>query len=150
MNTSRIVVPELPWQRTKTWFHGCMRGAYGYTDVGHFLFREGEHRPRRVRRIGDDHLEQPWRNGSYDGLDGTLAPRPSRRAEAPQGHAALHHKDGWTALAFWDRTGDRRGNSNSVFLFDAHLTFEQAVQLAEERWPELFARFDFEVVAYGG
>ena len=57
-----------------------------------------------------------------------------------QGHASLHHKDGWTALACQDRTVDHRGNSKSVFCFDAVLTVEEAVQLARHHFPKIVRR----------
>lgn len=43
-------------------------------------------------------------------------------------------------------TGDRRGGSHTAFLFDATLTFDEALAAARERWPRLFERFTFEVV----
>lgn len=80
-------------------------------------------------------------------VDGGLAPRIGR-AEAPQGRAALHHKGGWTALSFWDRSGDSRGNSSSTFLLEGTLTFAEALAEARERFPVLFKRFPFEVVEW--
>ncbi len=82
--------------------------------------------------------------------DGTLAPTlPAGlrdRREAPQGVAALHHKDGWTALSFWDRSGDHRGGSNTTFVVDETLDFDAMLSRAQADWPALFARFGFDVV----
>lgn len=50
-----------------------------------------------------------------------------------------------TALSFWDRTVDRRGNSSSNFFFDSHLNFDDALADAREHWPHIFERFTFEV-----
>ncbi len=125
----------------KALYFGCPRGVWGYSEAGHrfcwpggsgVLMREGEKNPWALK------------------VDGGLAPRKwdsCRAPECPQGVAALHHKDGWTALSFWDRTGDSRGNSSSTFLFDAVLDFDSAVTAACDHFPELFNRFDFEVVA---
>lgn len=123
-------------------YFGCPRGVYGYREAGHRFVEPGG----RAARTRDAEVAQPW------GLtvDGQLAPREydSRRApEMPQGVAALHHKDGWTALSFWDRSGDSRGASSSTFLFEATLDFDQALSAARERFPALFERFSFEVVA---
>jgi hypothetical protein len=82
---------------------------------------------------------QPWQ--PYYILDSRLAPRLSNGQEAPQGQALIHHKDGWTAIAFFDRTGDPRGASNSVFLIEATVNFEEGVELARASWPQLFERF---------
>lgn len=126
-------------------YFGCARGVW-HQDVGH-----GFHEPggrslglgRRGQDIGPwglkvDSRLQPLAAG------GTKEQRPYGE-EAPQGRALLHHKDGWTALAFWDRTGDSRSNSNSTFLFDTTLSFDEALVAAKENFPELFERFDFEV-----
>lgn len=120
----------------RAYYFGCLCGVNGETQAGHYLH--------------DDHLRtvswrerdaQPW---GY--IDAQLAPKLGRHEEAPQGHAALHHKDGWTALAFWDRSGDSRDNSNSAFLFDHVLTFDAALAAAREAFPALFERFPFDVV----
>lgn len=57
-----------------------------------------------------------------------------------QGTAALHHKDGWTALAIDDFTIDHRGNSKSVFCFPEILDFEQASAKARELFPHITQR----------
>lgn len=136
------------------YYFGCTRGVWGDTQAGHGFC--GPHGRSVSGR--DVEAANPWGM-----LDGKLAPkdhygevvfgiddrrRAERAAECPQGVAALHHKDGWTALSFWDRTGDSRDNSNSTFLFDAALSFDEAVAATREHFPALFARFTFEVVAH--
>jgi hypothetical protein len=65
------------------------------------------------------------------------------------GEALLHHRERagvtWTALAFWDRSVDDRYGSNSVFILRGALSFEEAVTLAREQFPEVWARFSFTV-----
>lgn len=127
------------------YYFGCYSSVHG----GH-----GFHRPGgKSIRATDDGPVRSWACGigPWDQVDGTLAPvvgerRGYRKIECPQGVAALHHKDGWTALAFWDRTGDHRGNSHSNFFFDEILDFDAAVAAARVAFPELFERFDFEIV----
>src|SRR5690349_12595926 len=58
----------------------------------------------------------PWGNR----IDGGLC---SIRTRTP-GIARLHHTDGWTALALWDHSIDKRPGSNSVFVFRGTLTFD--------------------------
>jgi hypothetical protein len=124
-------------------YFGCPRGVWHYREAGHrFVAPSGNPLKTWVSQA-----QQPW------GLkvDGGLAPREwdSRRApEMPQGVAALHHKDGWTALSFWDRSGDSRPASNSTFIFDAALDFDQAVAAARAHFAGLFERFPFEVVPH--
>lgn len=120
-------------------YFGCPRGVYGYREAGHRFVAPGGAAVRSV----DGERAQPWGM-----LDGKLAPREwdSHRApEMPQGVAALHHKDGWTALSFWDRTGDSRPASNSTFLIEGTLDFDEALAEARERFSLLFERFDFEI-----
>ena len=84
----------------------------------------------------DQRKEQPW---EYYHLDSRLAPEDKQQV---QGRCSVHLKGGWMAIAFWDRTGDRRGASNSVFLFDKHerISFDDALNLAKEVFPKIFAR----------
>lgn len=132
-------------------YFGCDRGVWGNTQAGHGF--SGPHGSYVNGR--DAQAVNPWGM-----LDGKLAPkdhhgevvfgvddrrRAERAVEYPQGVAALHHKDGWTALSFWDRTGDSRGNSNSTFLFDSVMSFEEAIDAAREHFSALFERFEFEV-----
>lgn len=61
----------------------------------------------------------------------------------PDGKYVVQQKDGWTAVAFWDRSGDGRGGSNSVFLVNAEITGEELITLARQQWPEIFNRPNF-------
>lgn len=112
----------------RAYFHGCTGDGSGHGFHGTHERWTGNRTPREV---------VPFKS-----LDGGLAPK---LASQTQGVAQLHHKDGWTALAFWDRSGDSRGNSNSVFIFEGTWTFDQVLVLAKEHFPESFARFDFEI-----
>lgn len=81
----------------------------------------------------------PWEQ-----VDGRLTPgrRDSRgqhtyeaMSQPMQGRAALHHLDGWTALAIHDFTIDSRPGSNTVLFFHALLDKEQALAAAHEHFP---------------
>lgn len=63
-----------------------------------------------------------------------------------EGRALLTRRNGWTVVAFWDRSVDRRGACNSAFIVRGEMTFEQATRVARHRWPDVWARFTFEVV----
>lgn len=109
--------------------------------LGHYLYDSQQ------RSVNDDKSEIPhaWRRGA---LDGAFAPRRGSgrySEEYPQGVAAHTSKDGWTLIAFWDRTGDSRGNSSSTFLAKGDFTFEQMVAMAKFEFPDLWKRFRFEV-----
>jgi hypothetical protein len=114
-------------------------GALG--DLGHYFYsQEGG-------RIHDyPHPDVPWKE-----VDGGLCPGSvpgdhySRSCPEVVGEALLHHKDGWTALSFWDRTIDTRPASNSNFFAEGTFTFEEMVELAKTRFPERWSRMKFEV-----
>lgn len=113
----------------RSYFHGCTGDGSGHGFHGAHEHWTGNLVPRG---------EVPWGRE----LDGGLAPKLAGQTE---GVAKLHHKNGWTALAFWDRSGDSRGNSNSVFIFEGTWTYDQVLELAHEHFPESFERFDFEL-----
>lgn len=63
----------------------------------------------------------------------------------PEGAAALHHKGGWTALAFWDRSCDQRGNCASVFFAEGTYQPDQMLALCQLKYPHIWRRFGFPV-----
>jgi hypothetical protein len=108
------------------YFYGCMQHATPTdNEAGHYWYApDGE----------QDHPTTPF--GRYP--DGTLCP-DEKRGQV-QGLVKLHQKDGWTAIGFWDRTGDSRGNSNSNFMVQGTYTFEEMCKLAAEAYPALWKR----------
>lgn len=70
----------------------------------------------------------------------------SYNRDETEGRALLTHRNNWSAIAFWDRTVDRRGACNSVFVAPGTLTFKQICRLAHHWWPKVWARFDFPIV----
>src|SRR4051812_2513509 len=111
-------------------YFGCTRGIQGRTQAGHGLNTPTYSRPSRA-------IDHAWGRK----IDAQFAPRPAGKdSEAPQGQASLVHKGGWTIMAFWDRTGDSRGNSNSAFLFDKELDFAEALALSREYFPDVHNR----------
>lgn len=121
----------------RVFYFGCIERS------GHFFWSPG---PR-----SDGHAENiiPWER-----VDGILCPgatgdpdRPTWQMNRPQtqGEAALHHKDGWTALAFWDRSVDERGGCNSALFAEGTHTFKEMTALFQEHFPQVWDRFKFKV-----
>lgn len=106
----------------KTIYFGC-KG-----ETGHYLYIDGK------RQLSTNII--PW-----DQVDGVLCPF-NRKA----GSAKLHHKDGWTALAFWDYSIDKRPGSNSVFFIEGIHGFYHMIQFGKNYFPEIMKRFDFPIV----
>lgn len=113
-------------------YYGCwgLSGHVMHTPTSIGFLSRATIRQTLPRRFCDDSV-----------LDTGLAPK----GRQVQGRALLHHHEGWTALAFWDRTGDKRGNSNSVFILRGTHDFEAALTLARQHFPELFERFTFQI-----
>lgn len=63
-----------------------------------------------------------------------------RKGEQTEGLARIHHKDGWTAVGYWDRTGDSRYFSNSNFVAEGTFTFEQMMEMARRHFPDVIRR----------
>ena len=112
--------------------------------IGHFLFVPGLRSAYREEHVLPELLRTP---------DGTFAPhragcgmRPYCGCPQVEGRAVLKLVEGWTVLAFWDRSADGRGASNSVFLLRGVHVFDEAVRLSREAFPTVWARFPFEVV----
>jgi hypothetical protein len=82
----------------------------------------------------------PWNDWH---IDGKLQPD---LAMQPEGKAAMHWKDGWTALSFWDRSIDGQMMSSSTYLAQGTFTFEEMVELARTRFAERWNKMKFQVV----
>lgn len=50
----------------------------------------------------------------------------------------LVQKDGWTLIAFWDNTIDKRGKSNAAFVAKGLFTFDEILEKAETAFPHYF------------
>ena len=120
-------------------------------ESGHFMFYENgqEVSPHRLA----DTIT-PWKAND---IDGTLQPgmilwrehwvKESERGGRSwrEGEAVIHHKDGWTALSFWDSTIDTRPGCSSTYIAEGIFTFEQMVELAKDRFAERWNKMRFEV-----
>lgn len=112
---------------------------------GHYL-----HDERGNSRWGAENAI-PWTPGQ---MDGGLQPHFADCAKTPncncpcgkEGPARIHYKDGWTALAFWDRSVDKRGACCSVYLAEGTFTFDEMVALAKERFAVRWNKMGFQIV----
>lgn len=104
-------------------YFGCWGGA------GHYVWTP--------QRSNDDRNHEWLRL-----LDGKLPPA----GEQLEGLAKLYHFNGVTLLAFWDRSGDSRLGSNSVFALPGKLSFDQIVLQSRCLFPDVWQRFTFDVV----
>ncbi len=98
--------------------------------AGHYFHTPGQ---RRSLDVPDG---CPWEQ-----IDGHLTNKVDRR----QNSWAIHHKDGWTALAFHDYSIDSRPGSNTVVLLDYSADYDQAFAAFALAYPEWVARMFGEV-----
>lgn len=113
-----------PGSPLDVWCFGCIG------QPGHYLRRPN-------RRLCFDGKAQPW---GWD-LDGGLCEGEKR--QRTDGTTWEHHKDGWSAVAFWDQSGDERGASCTVFLVQAEASRDQILEAARIQWPEVWNRPGF-------
>lgn|ERR1039458_2446622 len=119
-----------------------------WESAGHFLVLEGG------RSVRDDERESfPWNeNSPSNGIDCQLQPGCEwkngfwKHGAEVEGQALLHHRNGWTALSFWDRSVDTRGACNSTYFAEGTFSFDEIVAMARSRFPERWNKMRFEVV----
>lgn len=77
-------------------------------------------------------------------LDGGYAPGSDELGNAPRYQperlVRVTHEAGWTLYAFWDRSADERGNSNSVILIEGTWEFGDLEPIASRALPQIWAR----------
>jgi hypothetical protein len=121
-----------------------------YRTAGHHFYKE-----RGGHVSYDEQITIPWTTRE---IDGKLQPHvPGCRGysykghsncycgNSPEGIALVHHKNGWTALSFWDRSVDTRGASSSTYVAEGEFDFDQMVAMAKERFADRWAQMKFEV-----
>lgn len=129
------------------YYFGCIERA------GHYLWRKRDRGPEPAHDVENRiqlSLGAPLDAAGVGGLCWN-SPKSKYREysydrDETEGRALLTHRNGWTVVAFWDRSVDRRGACNSAFIVKGEMTFEQATRVARHRWPEVWARFTFDVV----
>lgn len=115
-------------------YFGC------YRETGHYLFASRGHGIQKVHSSSSLlPVDFPCLSGMLDG--GFLPPN----LQQAQGRASFCHLNGWTIIAFWDRSVDSRGKSHSTFLMRGIFEFEMAKSLSVEAFPEIWKRFTFPV-----
>jgi len=67
----------------------------------------------------------------------------------PQGEALIHHLDGFTVMAMWDRTGDSRPGSSSTFVIEGTHGFEAMCKHASEGFPSVWKRISAKPMVLG-
>lgn len=104
-------------------------GVWGHT--GHYLWNPDGSWPENCRQLSKE-------------IDCNFA--PDNLGCQIEGKATLtHDATGQTIVAFWDRSGDPRGNSNSAFVAEGKHTFEAVMEEARKQFPHVFDRILFTI-----
>lgn len=112
-------------------YFGCWKGD------GHFLYDHTGYRSSR-----NTEFILPC---SIWCLEGLLPPMEKDRVE-PEGQVRRILFEGWTMIAFWDRSGDSRMGSKSIFIIEGEFSKQEVIEEAKKQFPELFQRFKVQLV----
>lgn len=111
---------------------------------GHQFFYE-----TGAKVYSEERKQLPWQAHEIDGVLQPGCPRPDDRLQryGPriEGEALLHHKDGWTALAFWDSSVDTRPGCTSTYIANGIFTFDEMVKLSSTRFADRWNKMKFQV-----
>lgn len=117
-------------------FFGCMKGAYGYTQSGHYFYAEGPHHDRRPHK--SEWLGEGILPATDIKIDGGFVPH--YQGDRQYAKARLTHYHGWTAIGWWDSSGDTRPGSDSNFFMKGILDFEDALDEARRAFDQVIRR----------
>ncbi len=106
-------------------YFGCWLG-----ETGHYLHVPGGQWPRT------DEAPEPLTNELGRNLDGYFCPK----GKQVEGKAKITFQEGWTVMAFWDRSADQRGNSHSTYVANGRRSFDEMCQLAVKHFPRIWKR----------
>lgn len=116
-----------------------------WDQAGHYFFDVDGLRPHssQIARC-------PWTENEIDGVlqPGCALTRGgywTHTGPELEGKALVHYKDGWTALSFWDRSVDSRPASNSTYIVEGTVAFEQMVEFAKKSFAARWNKMSFEV-----
>jgi len=119
-------------------------------------------RNKRGPRVSKDVPRSGWLNGKdsvvfipWSMVDSVLCPgvRQKRHVDnlgdvpmhrQVEGQYALHHRDGWTALAWWDRSGRDGFWSNSALFAPGRLSADEMLALGRAQFPTVMERMKYE------
>lgn len=106
-------------KEVKLYYFGCWK------DKGHFFYTPDGSRIKIV--------------GPFEYNIDTVYP-PKTESYEDESVASLNLVDGWTVLAMWDRSVDKRHQSNSAFIAKGELTVNEMWLLVKEHYPHIFNR----------
>lgn len=95
----------------------------------------------------DESLAHIWRSPeelALPKIDTGYCPKES--GYQTNGEARLVYENGYTILAFWDRSVDSRPGGNAAFVQEGKHDFVEMLRMAGEKFPTVMPRFGFPIV----
>lgn len=111
--------------------------------AGHHLWASSPMRwvPPTALPLALQRLDAVWTAPSPRSPD-QVRDRWRERGPETEGMAYLHHVEGWTVVAWWDRSEDHRGGSNAAFLARGTHTLDAMLALARRAFPREMRRME--------
>lgn len=78
--------------------------------------------------------------GPFEYIDSCLTP-----SDEIEGSFKLHYRGSWTAVSWWDRSGDYRPGSNSTVIVNRILSIEEMVQICKKYFFAVVERQNFDI-----
>lgn len=119
------------------YYFGC------YKEAGHYLWRA--YQDGSITKMYEHNTEFPKDFPiQYRALDSCLL----GYTKQIEGKGTLNYINGWTILAFWDRSQDKRFNSNSAFMIQGNYSLDKMKELAKAYFPQIYKRFNFDITLF--
>lgn len=122
--------PEI--ETIEMYYFGC------WGQAGHYWRSPNGH---ATERAIEARIPEALRHGRIDGnfCPGYIGPY-KRTCPEVEGEAAIHLIEGWTALAWWDRSVDRRPACNSAVVVRGDHSYTMVLEIVKAQMPDLLKR----------
>jgi hypothetical protein len=87
-------------------------------------------------------LDMAWPHPRHLSAEEVRYDLSARNIDETNGRARIHFVSGWTVIAWWDQSADRRPLSNANFLMLGRHRWNQAIDLARRSFPAELARME--------
>jgi hypothetical protein len=119
-------------ETVEAFYFGCWK------ETGHYWRNQNPHTScRQIEKLVPGMIFR-YIDGGF--CPGAIRGKTDRTRPEVEGQAALHHIEGWTVLAFWDRSVDSRHSSNSAFVVVGRHDYTTMLEVAKRQFPDVLRR----------
>lgn len=130
-------------QPMDAYYYGCGN------DSGHYWWAPND-RPDPLLNAYKTPEDRMRPLGSPFGVEVDCGVQPKTEPYQHQGPCRIETRDGWTVMAWWDRSVDKRYNSCSAFVHRGEHAFPEMLKLLKSEFPWVFNRLRFELTYLHG